>query len=280
MTRRAWRRRTIVLSLFLAAALFLWAFVLEPASIGTKEYAIAIPNWPKACSGLRVAVLADLHVGSPFNGLSKLERIIRLTQNARPDIVLLAGDFVIHVLGGHFVDPVEIAARLRNISPKIGMYAVLGNHDRKLGVNRLREAFTAADIPLLEDTAEKTGSGACSFWIGGVSDFLKGAHDVRAALSAVPENSPVILFTHNPDVFPEIPDRVSLTIAGHTHGGQVYIPGIGRPIVPSRFGQRFALGHIIEQNRHLFVTPGLGTSIIPVRFLVPPEISILTLNAI
>ena len=85
-------------------------------------------------------------------------------------------------------------------------------------------------------------------------------------------------FTHNPDMFPELPARITLTLAGHTHGGQVYLPIVGRLVVPSRYGQRYAIGHIIEKGRHLFVTPGLGTSILPVRFLVPPEISLLKIS--
>ena len=92
-----------------------------------------------------------------------------------------------------------------------------------------------------------------------------------------PPNAPLLAITHNPDVFTDMPDRVSLTLAGHTHGGQVALPLIGRPIVPSLHGQRYAAGWIVEENRHLFVTPGLGTNIIPVRFRVPPEISVLTL---
>ena len=98
-----------------------------------------------------------------------------------------------------------------------------------------------------------------------------------AALSRVPESEPVVLFTHNPDIFPQVPARVSLTVAGPTHGGQVYLPGLGRPIVPSEYGERFAIGHVVEDGRHLFVSPGLGTSILPVRFLVPPEVSVLRL---
>jgi predicted MPP superfamily phosphohydrolase len=85
----------------------------------------------------------------------------------------------------------------------------------------------------------------------------------------------VLIATHNPDLFPSVPERVALTLAGHTHGGQVYIPFIGRLIVPSRYGERFAIGHVVEGGRHLFVTPGVGTSIVPVRFLVPPEVSVL-----
>ena len=112
-----------------------------------------------------------------------------------------------------------------------------------------------------------------------MSDWWEGKHDVGRALEAIPLGAATVLFTHNPDVFPEVPRRVALTIAGHTHGGQVYLPGVGRPIVPSAYGERFAIGHIVEEGRHLFVSPGLGTSILPIRFLVPPEVSILTLLA-
>jgi predicted MPP superfamily phosphohydrolase len=86
--------------------------------------------------------------------------------------------------------------------------------------------------------------------------------------------------THNPDVFPFVPDRVSLAVAGHTHGGQVRLPLVGRPVVPSRFGQRFAAGHVVEGSRHLFVATGVGTSILPVRFRVPPAVAVLTLSAV
>lgn len=87
----------------------------------------------------------------------------------------------------------------------------------------------------------------------------------------------MLLFTHNPDVFPKISERFSLLIAGHTHGGQVHLPLLGRPIVPPAYGERFAIGHIQENGRHLFVSSGLGTSILPVRFRVPPEVSLLEL---
>jgi len=139
-------------------------------------------------------------------------------------------------------------------------------------------ALEAVGIPSLEDTAVPLEHDGCAFWLAGVSDYWEGAHDIDAALAAVPKGAPTLLFTHNPDLFPEIPPRVALTIAGHTHGGQVYLPGIGRPVVPSKFGQRYAIGHVEEAGRHLFVSSGLGTSILPVRFLVPPEISVLTLE--
>jgi hypothetical protein len=86
------------------------------------------------------------------------------------------------------------------------------------------------------------------------------------------------MLTHNPDVFPDIPARVALTLAGHTHGGQVYLPVVGRPVVPSKFDQLYADGHVLEGGRNLFVTSGVGTSILPVRFRVPPEVCLITVS--
>ena len=108
---------------------------------------------------------------------------------------------------------------------------------------------------------------------------MTGGSDVSRALSAVPSDATrIIALTHNPDLFPQVPARVTMTLAGHTHGGQVRLPFWGSPVVPSRFGQRYAAGHVIENGRHLFVTTGIGTSIIPVRFGVPPSIALLTLT--
>ena len=119
--------------------------------------------------------------------------------------------------------------------------------------------------------------GDCAFWLAGVGDWWKRRRDYARALARIPEDAPVLAFTHNPDVFPEAPRRVSLTLAGHTHGGQVVLPFLGRLVVPSQYGDRYAIGHVVEDGRHLFVSPGLGTSILPVRFGVPPEVSLITL---
>jgi predicted MPP superfamily phosphohydrolase len=101
---------------------------------------------------------------------------------------------------------------------------------------------------------------------------------VTGTLAKLNDDAPALLITHNPDLFPLIPPRVCLTLAGHTHGGQVAIPFVGRPIVPSRYGERYAIGHIQEHGRRMFVTSGVGTSIIPVRFRVPPEVVFLTIS--
>lgn len=133
-------------------------------------------------------------------------------------------------------------------------------------------------MTVLENQAARVESGGRAFWLVGVADLWTRRPDIAGALAQVAGEDPVILLTHNPDIFPDVPPRVSLTLAGHTHGGQVNLPFLGRPVVPSRFGQRYAMGHVVEQGRHLFVSGGIGTSIIPVRFRVPPESVILTLS--
>jgi len=261
-------------------SLAVWAFYVEPRSFSNHRSELTIPDWPAECDGFRVAVLADLHVGSPFNGLDKLRDIVELTLEREPDLVLLAGDYVIHgVLGGQFVSPEDAAVELAALAAPAGVFAVLGNHDWWFDAQRVTRALESVQIPVLEDRSLSIRHGRCEFSLVGVGDFWEGAHDVEAALADVPDGASTLLFTHNPDLFPRVPEGVTLTIAGHTHGGQVYLPGIGRPIVPSQFGERFAIGHIVEKDRHLFVSPGLGTSILPVRFLVPPEITILDLRA-
>lgn len=257
----------------------IWALWLEPASLHNEVHDLRVSGWRTECNGLRIAVLSDLHVGSPHNDLSKLEKIVTTTLAAEPDIVLLTGDYVIHgVFGGQFTPPEEIASSLARLAAAKPVYAVLGNHDWWYNGGRVMSALESAGIYMLEDASTLVTKGDCRFWLAGISDLWEGAHDVKTALQDIPESVLVVAFTHNPDIFPEIPPRVTLTIAGHTHGGQVYIPGVGRPITPSKYGQRYAIGHVIEDGRHLFVSSGLGTSILPVRFLVPPEISVLTIS--
>ena len=264
----------------IALTLGLQAFWLGPADLRNEDQTLAIPHWPAACDGVRVAVLADLHTGSPWNGVDKLDAIVEMTRAAEPDLILLAGDYVISgVPGGTFVPPERIAQGLAPLEAPLGVFAVMGNHDWARGSREVRAALQGVGIPMLDDTAIEIRRGDCTFWLAGIGDWWVRRRDYARALRRVPEQAPVIAFTHNPDVFVEAPARVSLTVAGHTHGGQVVLPFLGRLIVPSNYGERFAIGHVVEGGRHLFVSPGLGTSILPVRFGVPPEISVLTLVA-
>jgi predicted MPP superfamily phosphohydrolase len=227
---------------------------------------------------LRVAVVADLHAGAPYIDLAKIDRIVALTNAEDPDLVLLAGDYVIQgVIGGRHIPIETTAARLATLSARFGVYAVIGNHDRWEDDANITKALETAGITVLEDRAVQIG-GEDGFYLVGISDYATGRRDVASALSGVPEGEHALCFTHSPDIFPDLPPACALTVAGHTHGGQVRLPLLGRPIVPSRFGQRYAVGTIRENGKLLFVSSGIGTSIIPVRFGVPPEISLLDIR--
>ena len=262
----------------IALLLGMWAAWLEPASLRTDDVALNLPL--RSSRALRVAVLTDLHVGSPFNGLRKLRAVVDRSNAANPDIVCILGDLVIKgVIGGSFVPPETIAAELGRLRAPAGIVAVLGNHDGWFDHDRVVRALDAHGVRVIEDTAVRLDTGAGPVWAAGLSDLWTGRHDIDAALARVPaDGTPVLLLTHNPDVFPMVPARVTLTLAGHTHGGQVRLPLFGPPIVPSRFGRRFASGHVVEGGRHLYVATGVGTSILPVRFLVPPAVTILNLG--
>lgn len=255
------------------------AFWLEPSRLIVREETLVLPGWPPACDGVRIAVLADLHVGSPFHGPETLPALVGKTRATHADLVLLAGDYISGVLGGTEIPPETFAPGLAPLQASPGAIAVLGNHDAGFGSARVAAAFAASGIPVLDDASMPVAIRGCRFRVAGISDYFSQRHDVHAALAGVVSGEPVIALTHSPDVFPDVPSSVALTVAGHTHGGQVRLPFVGAMYVPSRFGQRYVVGHIVEGGRHLFVSPGIGTSIIPVRFRVPPEISVLVLRA-
>ncbi|HSF19560.1 MAG TPA: metallophosphoesterase [Vicinamibacteria bacterium] len=257
-----------------------WVFWVEPSSLVVRHETIVLPRWHEEQSGLTLALMSDLHVGSPHFGLEALENVVQtLNEEEEPDLVLLAGDYVIHgVLGGSFVAPEQTAAVLSRLRARLGVYAVLGNHDWWLDGDRVRDALACQGIAVLEDEALRITKDPFDFWLVGLNDVWEAPPDPDAVVARIPDDGlPVLAFTHNPDLFPAVPARIDLTLAGHTHGGQVRFPFFGTPVVPSRYGDRYARGHVIEAGRHLFVTSGLGTSILPVRFRVPPEVVLLRL---
>ena len=253
--------------------------LIEPGLLVVREIPLTLSRWPAAIGPLRIAAISDVHTGAPHISLDTLREIVARTNAARPDLVVLLGDYVIHgVVGGRFVPPEPTAAVLRDLRAPLGVFAVLGNHDWWYDGVRVGRAFTDAGIPVLDDEAVAVPTRGGPLWIAGLGDHWTRPASLERALAAGPPGAPVIVLTHNPDIFVDVPDRVLLTLAGHTHGGQVNLPLFGRLIVPSAYGQRFAIGHVREGDRDLFVTPGIGTSIIPVRFRVPPEISILEVS--
>jgi uncharacterized protein len=262
-----------------AAALAVYAGLYEPRRLVVRRAELALPHWPGALSGLRVGVMSDFHAGSPHAGAGAIGAWVERMNAEAPDLVALPGDFLdAHFLLGGRLAPERVGERLAALRAPLGAVAVLGNHDWKQDGARMWLALERAGIVVLENSSYAIEARGARFHVAGLGDFRLRHPDVVKALARVPDGEPVLLLTHDPDPFPRVPARVSLTIAGHTHGGQVAVPYVRGAFIPSRYGERFARGLIVEHDRRLVVSSGLGTSGPPVRLLAPPELLVLTLN--
>ena len=288
------RRRLLGLALGLGPLAPGYAFGIEPGwRLSVQTHHLQPPLWPRG-HRFRIAALADPHVGEPLMPLDRLARIVAQANALAPDLTVLLGDYE---ASHRFVTrraPIDATARvLAELRAPLGVYAVLGNHvwwsdraaqRRGAGPTRTHLAFRDAGIAVLENRARRIVGGPAPFWLLGLGDQLafprrrpRGADDLPGTLEQVTDDAPAILLAHEPDIFPHVPDRVALTLSGHTHGGQVRMFGYS-PVVPSRFGNRYAWGHVREGRRDLVVSGGLGCSVLPVRFGMPPEITVVELD--
>ena len=264
-----------------------YAAVQAAEDLVVTEYRPALPNWPDA-HRLSITVVADLHAGGPNMGIARVRQVVDAAQALDSDLIVILGDyFATHRFITEHVSNAAWAAELARLKAPLGVYAILGNHDWWYDVKGVRKALAAERIPLMENDVVHLGAPGQRFWLAGLGDQIahfigpsrfRGEDDLPGTLAQIRTSDPVILLAHEPDIFVDVPERVSLTIAGHTHGGQVRVPFVPPVWTPSAFGARFAYGHIVEAGRHLIVSGGLGCSKVPLRLGVPPEIVRITLG--
>jgi predicted MPP superfamily phosphohydrolase len=280
--RSAGKRLQIVFAaiVLLLAGMVFWGFLIEPGRLVVREQTIQIDNWPQQLDGLRIAVLSDIHADDWFVDDKKLRTIVERTNQLQPELIVILGDYMSS--NGHVtrrVEPERIGAILKDLRAPLGVYSVLGNHDWWYSGIQVRRGLEKNGIQVLENEVIHFDVRGTQLWLVGLADLWTRRQAIADTVAMVPEGAPVIALTHNPDIFPDLPQRVPLLLAGHTHGGQVRLPLIGSVVESSDFGDRYVSGHVFENNHHLFVTTGIGTSIVPVRFGVPPEIVLLTIKA-
>lgn len=242
-----------------------------------RRPSISIPGWP--ARPLRIAFLSDFHLGSHTDDVARLAAIVAQAAALKPDLVLHGGDFVnMQPFGGGRVPPRTIAATLARLDAPLGRFAVLGNHDYVYGVQQVTEDLEAEGITVLSDMR-------VTLRHDGRDIDLVGLHDARelrpaglSLLAALSPQRPAIVLAHDPFWFAHVPAGPHLTLAGHTHGGQVRFPLVGALRNASRAPLRWSYGHVVEGGRHLYVTSGLGTSALPLRIGVPPEYAIIDVN--
>lgn len=297
-----WRRLAIISILIFASIGVLclaYAYFIEPRRLVINRQDITINGLDPSLDGLKIVAIGDIHGGSNHVDDAKLHELVTKANAEDPDLIVLLGDYVSGRPGvmppldtDIKMKPAEIADGLFGFKAKYGVFAVLGNHDGWWGDNRVDSELERVGIRVLENQVAVVDVNGHHLRLLGFKDhlelssrWLQISADAKKLLAPTGDG-PIIALEHSPDIFPVItgaqysisPD-LKLVLAAHTHGGQVWFPLIGTPIVPSTYGQRYSYGHIKENDVDMFVTSGVGTSILPIRFMMPPEIAVLTLRA-
>lgn len=261
--------------LILFVVLCIDLFFIEPNILLTKSQKLEIPHWNKDLDGFKIALITDIHLGTKFVDLKKLARIVKIVNSKNPDLIVICGDLDAKSISKEKYSTTQIANILKNLKSKHGVIAVMGNHDY-VPPSVVKNIYQKSNIILLENEDYYFSHNAKTLRIVGFKDLWYFKSNPIQVVGMKDKTTPTVVLTHNPDYFPQMPNFVSLTLSGHTHGGEIVLPFIGSFFIPSEYGQRYRNGYIIENNKHLFVSRGVAT-LSGGRFLDPPEINILTL---
>ena len=252
---------------FLVLIIFLglfWSFLIEPNLITIKKLTLKSED----IKGLRIVFVSDFHL----NKMSelRLKRIVDKINKQNPDIVFSGGDYSIGHNPKISMNMQTVAKNLSKIQAKYGFYTVFGNHDYNKHSNYVKDSFKKYNINILENSNYHILHNNKSLFVAGISDMQTTYYSLDKAL--VGTKPPIILISHSPDITPSARGKVNLILSGHTHGGQVRVPLYGGIIVPSKYGKRYESGFV---ENLVYINRGLGTSILPIRFNCPPEITVI-----
>lgn len=274
-----------------------YAIGVEPMlRLEIARYRLTPPGWPMDLK-LRIVALADIHACDPWMPMTRVAALVDRANGLDADLMLLLGDYVSgQRLPHRDLDPAALAVTLAGLRAPLGVHAILGNHDwwqdaeamrRFAGPTFMHRALVGVGLNVLQNDAVRLVHGGRPFWLAGLGDQIafqrrrgapsRGVDDLAGTVARINDDAPAILLAHEPDIFPRVPPRFGLTLAGHTHGGQVNLFG-WRPTAASPLSARYARGHFRENGRDLIVSSGLGCSIAPVRVGVPPEILVVELG--
>lgn len=244
----------------------------EANSLSLEYVEITLKRLPKKLDGFKIIHLSDTH-HSPLTGLAHIERAVKIANRLKPDICLLTGDYVSH--DSEYIAPV--AAALAKLKAKHGVHACLGNHDHWTDANLVTHLFRGEGINVLINEGFRIETRRGAFWLAGVDDYMVGKTDVPASLLGSYPDEMKLLLAHNPIIFREAARLgVDLTLSGHTHGGQIKIRDDEKRILPRR---RLKAGLHARRKSQIYITRGIGTVVLPVRYQCPPEISLLELRS-
>ncbi|MCE9564871.1 MAG: metallophosphoesterase [Planctomycetes bacterium] len=250
----------------------------EAAHIRVTRQTVGVRNLSPAFEGKTIALLADFHHG-PYVGMDFIREAVRFTNALAPDLIALVGDYA-HTGGKAHIELPPCLEALSELKAPLGVFAVPGNHDMQRGGLVYHELIATTPLCDLTNRHQQVTLNGEHLWLAGVDDLWWGKPDLARALAGVPSGAAVVLLSHNPDFAEMRPDAsVGLVLSGHTHGGQVYLPALGAPWLPSRYGEKYRKGLVQGPASSVFVSRGLGEAGVPLRVNVPPEVCMLTLTA-
>ena len=246
---------------------------IEPEWLSVEQQSISLPGLPAGLDGYKIVQLSDFHL-YPFTSLDLVEKTVARTNELAPDLVVLTGDYVLETAASIF----DLAPELAKLNPRHGIFAVLGNHDHWTEAAVVKQGLAEQGIELLHNQGVLLNEG--QFLLAGVDDLWSGAPDIERALADWREGVPTILLAHEPDFADQFlgDGRIQLQLSGHTHGGQVRVPGVG-PVVLPRYGQKYHNGLYQVGPSQVYVNRGIGIIGPAVRLNCPPEITEFVLRA-
>jgi predicted MPP superfamily phosphohydrolase len=247
-----------------------WLSRPQPHALRTLRF--KLDGWPRRSRALRIAFMSDFHVGSHSGDVARLGQLIEEANALKPDLALFGGDFMnMQLFGGGRVPPQVVASALGRLEAPLGRFAVLGNHDIDYGPREVLDALRRSTIIALNDERRELRIGGMPIDIVGIADARVERIRAHAMMRQITAARPALVLAHDPYWFQHLPPGPHLMLSGHTHGGQIRLPGIGALTTKSHAPRSWSYGLIVDNGRRLYVTSGLGTSGVPVRIGIRPE---------
>ncbi len=270
-------KRKYTIPIFLSVLfLWVWSVFIEPyCMLNVKYQDIHVKDFPDGFQNLKIAVVADIHAGNWFLERRRAKRILDAVNAQNPDIILFLGDYTNGYYYQTTLDRDSLQNYLSQFKAKIAKFGILGNHDAFLGKRYMMNVLKNSSITPLVNSNAKVSTPYGDFYVAAIADPQTLSYSYSKALKDIPPNAPVIFMTHNPAIAREIPHRVDLVLAGHTHGGQLRLPFIGNIFSIKNIPRSRTEGVSYFNNHTIYTSKGLGTSRFPVRFFCEPEFTIL-----